>query len=215
MAFPTTPVLDTFVRANENPLDNGTWESFPHWFANNLTQILSNSAQATGTDNGAVWKTTFGQDQEAYVTITEVNGLAWFAINIRGTVFNNSGFLNDSYDVGIDVGGQPGKILCENQSPDWGTWGANVTQSVSNGDSLGIRAIGSALEAWYKPSGGSWTQIRTGTNSTHIQSGKISLAFGYSGTSPKFNDFGGGTYVAPTTPRNVNPKQAIMRASRW
>jgi hypothetical protein len=63
--FPTTPILDDFNRANENPLDNGTWDTTNPAYAGTFAQLLSNRA---GPD-GSWWLDEFDRCTEVYATI--------------------------------------------------------------------------------------------------------------------------------------------------
>ncbi|WP_276931661.1 hypothetical protein, partial [Elstera cyanobacteriorum] len=70
--FPTTSVLDTFNRANGSIGNN--WSGYTSAFA-----IASNKLDVTagGYDTYIFWKnnnTPFGADQEAYVTLAQVDG---------------------------------------------------------------------------------------------------------------------------------------------
>ena len=74
MAFPTTPVLDDFNRANENPLDNGTW-TIPS--GAQIMRIISNAAVPTAVAGASVayWSVgAFGPASEVYSTVTVLPG---------------------------------------------------------------------------------------------------------------------------------------------
>lgn len=72
--FPTTGILDTGVRANENPLNDGGKWSNPMQAGNSNLQITGNQIDSTAgtsdTDANAYRSnTTYGTDQEQYVTM--------------------------------------------------------------------------------------------------------------------------------------------------
>ena len=51
--------------------------------------------------------------------------------------------------------------------------GSSSAQAMSNGDSIGISAVGSTITAWYKASGGSWTAKITQTEATYTAGGRL------------------------------------------
>ena len=67
-----------------------------------------------------------------------------------------------------------------------------VVQSVAT--EFGAQAIGTALKAWHKPSGGSWTEIASTTDSVH-STGRISVG-GY-GTTLRYDNVTLGEPAAP------------------
>jgi hypothetical protein len=70
------------------------------------------------------------------------------------------------------------------------TLGATAAQTVSVGDKLGIRAIGSTIEAWYyDSSAGTWSFLFSRTDSTYSSAGYIAME----SRGSALDDFGGGT----------------------
>lgn len=96
--FPTTPILDDFNRADEDPLDNSTWvtTSCGTTSALRLARILSNQCApgVTGTSGGQWWTATYvGADAEVYATMA-VEG--WIQVILAG-----SGCANDGNASGL------------------------------------------------------------------------------------------------------------------
>ncbi len=68
-AFPTTPILDDFNRADETPLNNGTWDTTQTAFGGNLLDLVSLEARGSG---GSQWLDEMEGCLEEYGTITDV-----------------------------------------------------------------------------------------------------------------------------------------------
>lgn len=65
-AFPTTPLLDNFNRADEDPIDNGTWDTTRFAFGGANLAVVSNQAKKAG---GSWWLAMMERCGEAYVEI--------------------------------------------------------------------------------------------------------------------------------------------------
>lgn len=189
MAFPTTPVLTTFAGADENPLSEGG-----NWPANVDTddadlQILSNQAAGTGAGiNSMYWTTTYGPDCEVYVTVPtvgagDVASLVYLRIAGQGTA------TPDGYQARVIMDFGSPHVCLINRMDDgaFTQLGANVEDGTwSNGDQLGMSAIGSTL-ALYR----NGTALGTRTDATYSAAGKLGL--GCTTTTPRFDSFGGGS----------------------
>lgn len=193
MAFPTTSILDSGVRANESPLSNGgAWLAQPEWFGDPMLQVVSNGIiRISGTLADQVYGTTFAADQEAYVTMTSVATINEHAVCCRATNYNTSGYTNTGYYLALT-----GSALNLNRlSPYYDTL-ATWAVTPANGDSFGLQCIGTTIKAFYKASGGSWTERISVTDSSFSGTGNISLISNDSSGQSVFNDFGGGDYVS-------------------
>lgn len=187
MAFPTTSVLDSFTRADENPLA-GIWLGALTNTENQL-QLVSNTAAAP--DAAAFcgsYTTSTSADCEAYATVSTNDAGNRSELYLR--VFTDASGL-DGYCVSRV--GSTWSIRKKTNSAD-AAIGATATQAFSAGDSMGITAYGTTLEGWYKPAAGAWTMVLSRTDSTYTSGGYLGLrAFG---TTYRFDDFGGGTIVS-------------------
>ena len=191
--FPNTPILDTFIRANENPLSNGGkwtlgWDASP-----DPMQILSNQAVATVAGAGAYWNVqTFGPDCEVYATlntIPSVNNQAVLALRIT-TPGNNM----SAYAVRVDRFDNTIKIFkYVNGSGPVESWSQAAT--LSNGDSFGMSAIDNILTVYTKAGAGAWTQLFqvVDNSSPLLTAGYISVEG--EDTTAGFINFGGGTLL--------------------
>jgi|SRR6185312_5377966 len=202
--FPTTPVLDTFTRANENPLsDGGSW-TCPYLSPLSL-RVVSNQAVSQATDDsGCFWNnSTFGPDVEVYVTVATLppagaslvltarqdtvseNGYAIFMCTSGSCDFGSTGWVVVRFDAGVPT-----------------SLGTNAG-SISAGDSIGMLIKGSTITA-FKKTGGVWSSVFSVTDSTYSAAGSIGANLEPSGgASAALTDFGGGTAIVVTPPSNL------------
>lgn len=193
MSFPTTGILDSFNRANENPLsDGGKWTQF----LTNPMQIVSDQCvgtAASGAYNGASWNNSSFTNGEVYVTFPTpalVTGdQAFLYVNFNFS--SGNGYVLDYYEnttggdnisVNISTGFSLSSLI------------NGVNRNISTGDSLGLSAVSGVVTMWYKASGGSWTSLGSKSDSTYT-SGEVGFACEYSATSMAFTNFGGGSSV--------------------
>lgn len=213
MAFPTTSVLDNFNRADENPLSGGgNWGGSTSVFAAATTNILKVSTnQAAGNfigTNSSYWAaSTFGPNCEAYVTIPTVAAVFSY---VYARLVNTGTSSVNGYAVAADVLG--GNIIAYRIDAGVLTSIKSAAQAWANGDSLGISVVGTTITLYYKAAAGAWTAVSTVTDSTYSAAGNI--AAGTVGTSPRLDDFGGGTVVIGTdemaSARAVWTKQTLQ-----
>lgn len=194
MAFPTTPILDNFNRANESPLGGG-WSANPIYGGVGMFRIVSNQAQnISGASGHGYWATSFGADQEVYATIADWAGFNGFYLLARGTDFNND-FNQDYYLLTVSKTGNSFELT--RVINDSGTVIGSTTQVISSGDSIGLVCAGSSIQGWYKSSGGNWTKLLDVTDSGIANGGNIGMIVDCSTPSQAIiDDFGGGNYVA-------------------
>ena len=189
MPAPSTPILDSFTRADENPLA-GNWTDKISTSDGNL-QVLSNQLANTAAARGTAWynSNTFGPDCEAYITIptlqASVDGIGLF---LRVT---NPGTASAA-----------GYMCWYIQSLGFRIWkltsGTTFTPLVgyanpgvlSAGDKIAFSAIGSSLKVAGLHSG-VWTDYHSVTDSSFGGAGFIGV-IGPADTTWRIDDFGGG-----------------------
>jgi hypothetical protein len=136
VGFPFTSVLDNFNRANGAIGSN--WSGYTTAFS-----ILSNQLDVTSTgwNTYILWKnTSFGADQEAYVTLTQVDSASSneqsLILKSQSNTASTSGLIYIMYDgVGHTV-----QVWTYHPTQDWVQYGANIPVTFVNGDQLGARA---------------------------------------------------------------------------
>jgi hypothetical protein len=192
MSFPTTPILDTGTRADENPLsDGGSWSTGVMVTGNtSVFRLVGNNFATIDTiEDSQYWSAaTFGPDSEVYLedhnpntigahcrsqneNTTSLNGYSVF----RSSVFLIQKFVNNSI-----------------------TTLSNTSLSGISGEvGIGLSAIGNKISNYYKKTG-VWNLWRTVTDSAVTGVGHVGMIgnTGIAGQGFSAN-FGGGT-AAPT-----------------
>lgn len=187
MPFPTTPILDNFNRANENPVTG--WTDVIGGM-----QIVSNAI--TGDSPGffcaASYNTTMTVPMEFYITAVNEIGTGavpqWHYLTVWDAV---NGFRG--YDIIPNI---PDSASFFIRRDDIGSNTTMVTATVTggnltNGDSFGVQVLTSGDHlVWYKRAAGSWVQVGAFKDATYT-SGKCFLQTDSVATGI-FDDFGGG-----------------------
>ena len=199
--FPSTPILDTFTRANEGPPPSSNWTPiFLNGAGGGLavdTNVLAPTL--TSDDNNAYWNaSTFGPDSEIHCKISNIgatNDQIRLYLRMNNMVTDSS--FGDGYSLYWD------NLATDTLRLRITTAGSSTTlatfdQATASGDSIGLAAHGTTLIAWHKPSAGSWTAVGSyNTSQDTIQyntSGSllIDLNTGSAGVTMRVDDFGGG-----------------------
>ncbi len=198
-AFPDTPILDAFNRANEDPLSgSGNWAG----------PILPGMAQMKGVSNALMQSTlvpsasgssywaasTFSGSVQAYSTIPTwwANASSDFWLWCQGA--NENTASADGYQLYVPHGGNWLVVRVDNTV---GTQlGAALgTQTVNSGDGIGLDCGGTGtLQAWYHAAlASTWSTLGTSRSDTTYTSGHIGVSKGFVDTTSVLDDFGGGT----------------------
>lgn len=201
MAFPTTSILDSFTGADQNPLA-GNWTKATYGTFNDLKRVSNAVTTATSNSNDCLdyWNASdFGPDVEIYITAASVSSDTFILLGARYTSGGNG------YKIDWDNGTSRVRVWRDDAGVRT-QLGANITQSMSNGDSIGMSIIGSTITIYYKASGGSWTSIGTRTDSTYTSSGRLQLGMWLFSSGETIDNFGGGTINHIATPSKSNVK---------
>jgi hypothetical protein len=199
-SFPTTPILDSFNRADEGPPPSATWtDNALGEGADNQLKVVSNALVANTIDTSCEswWNlSSFGSDIEVYATINTKSGDAQrFELGF----LQNPGVLNTKvgYMVHfVDSSGTDTIKLQRMDAPNTATQlGSTVNQEFSVGDIIGLSKVGTTLTVYRNGSA-----VITETDSTY--SGSMYLYAGIRSTTGVLDDFGGG---------NWNPHVLIIR----
>ncbi len=207
MAFPTTSALDTFTRANEDPL-TGNWARLV--YATTGLQLISNVAVGhVGAGSASYWlAASYGASSEAWGTLAT----KWTGDSISMYVITNVqsagvGSSEDFYLLGIY--GSSGDVMevyrVDNEVPT--LLGATVTGlTITAGDKLGLENIGGTLKG-YQFNGGAWNLRVTRTDTTY---GAGNIGMGADNNTVSIDDFGGGTVVPGATMGIIFRNQAYV-----
>lgn len=205
MAFPTTGVLDSFTRANEGPPPSASWD-YPinsAFAAGAGMSVLSNVIGSSSTTFcGSYYKTSYGPDTEAFVTIATLPGVGldlFLDVRIVSPGSGGSGGASgDSYSASwVNQAGADELIYFRADNGVYTQLGATDTPgNMTAGDKFGVEMIGSTIQA-YRYTGGAWAAFGTSrSDSTYSAAGSIGCGFG--DNIGRFDDFGGGTVVTAT-----------------
>lgn len=192
-AFPVPGVVDDFNRVDQGPPPGSDWVD------QYVMGVVSNQMAARQTPNDyetpMLWRLTIAQDQEAYATIPiRQNDGNEAIIFLRYFDYSNNLALYITRD---DIAGDTADIF-ETVAGLGNTIGGPYAITYQDGDSFGIAAYGTTVEAWYKPVAGMWTLLGSGITTLPLAVGQIGLdAFD---TTVRFDDFGGGPYAPPVPP---------------
>ena len=131
--FPTTPVLDNFNRANGAIGSNWTGQNDSSFtvFSNQL------AINSSGLDSFAAWSpASFGADQEAYVTLSQLSASGLEQGLLLKTAADASAALKVVYVASANVV----RVLTYTSATGWSQRGADISVTMNNGDQLGARA---------------------------------------------------------------------------
>jgi hypothetical protein len=213
MAFPTTGVIDSFNRANEDPLsDGGKWSIGPDDFGgtNNFRVASNVAAQGTAAgSNGYRNDQDYGPDCEVYCTIDLVPSTA---IVLYARCVNIGAGTTDGYACYFNFSGTDDALICRVDNDGLVGLGSAITApaSYANGDKLGLECIGSTIAAYVFQSG-SWTQLGTRSDGAYTAAGKIGVKISDAGANGRMDDFGGGTVVGGAPSPSLRTVQSNLR----
>lgn len=204
MPFPTAPILDTGVRANEGPPPSADWTG---GFGGGLA-VESNQIVGTAAGNNVAYWNAATADPVNYEIAAEFplvgGGLSLLVID-PATFSGHYIFCNPAVPllrIEVLTGGVPAGVVC------------TTPQLVVSGDAFGMRRVGSNFTLWYSSGGGAFTQIASGTDSNHSAISPRYAANITNAAGTAMIDFVGGAVVPSTlAPRAVQLNQAVMRAA--
>lgn len=183
----STPILDTFDRANEGPPPSASWTNL-----NAGLKVVSNVCAANASNSVSYWNvSTPGPNCEVGCTITTkpANGQS-IGVYLRGKD-TGSVLTFDAYlfmalaQAGTDI------LRCQRiDNAVATTLGSDVSQEYAAGDKINLKAIGSTLIMQYF-NGTSWATVGARSDTTYGAAGRLVAAIG--DTTGRFDDFFGGT----------------------
>lgn len=190
-----TIILDDFNRANEGPPPSSSWSTpvangdASHYVRNNGVGVSADDAQTS-----SYWNvTTYGPDVEACASLTDTSAFLLHGAMVRIVNPNNA-----STAGGYMVVANPSTSVTQVYRLDGTTYtllGADISTTWANGDAVCIKAVGATIEAFRKPSGGSWGSIGSRTDSTYSSAG-YSGVFSYGGSGVAIGDNFGSATIA-------------------
>ncbi len=185
-AFPATPILDMFNRA-DGPV-GANWTGATSTFA-----IQSNTLQTTlssGSTDRMVWGTSFGPDQEVSTTLSAVTATA-----TEIDLILKEADRGDGEDL-LEVWYQPQRGTVQVWTVhNWGTWiqhGVDIPVSFQAGDQFGARAKADGTVEVYK-NGTLVGSVTVASTWPSVASGGRVGVWLVDAFTTAYDDFGGGT----------------------
>jgi Fibronectin type III domain len=181
-------ILDTFNRADENPLSfGGGWENGILGKSERSLKVVSNQCASDRTTMATAWWTTpLGVDSEAYATIATLPGNG-NGVRLYARLQTPGSSAVDGYVLLYNQLSGTDQVVLYRMTNGVLTQLASVNREVAIGNTLLLRAKGTALEAWIK-SGSTWTRLSQVSDSTFTGAGFAGL--GIRGKTGRVDDFG-------------------------
>lgn len=196
MPFPNTGVLDSFnAGAFQNLSARAGWSATTIAAHSWLTDGTPTLAQANVTPGGNMWGSQW-TDAECWCTFTTLGAGVNFDICARVQAFSQFG--STYYCVRVSTSSFLLVLMNGGGATTLATSGGFTGAA---GDAIGVEVLGSTINGYYKPSGGSWSQLITATDSTITGLGNLGLAH-VSSNTVAIDEFGGGQGVLPPTSRS-------------
>ena len=156
-------------------------------------QVSGNKAQnsAVGASADVYTASIFAADQEAWTPLLAIGG----GVDSSGVLLRITDPTGtpQGYSTLAFKGSGIIQVYRINGDSNHTQLGANISQTISNGDSIGASIIGSMITVYYKVGAGAWIPLDTRTDATYSSAGYLGLwADGGSIGSAQFSSFGGG-----------------------
>jgi fibronectin type 3 domain-containing protein len=182
-------ILDTFNRANENPLSfGGRWGNGILGSSERSLKVVSNQcASDRNTTATAWWKTQLGADQEAYATASTLPGNG-NSVRVYARLQSPGSSAVDGYMLLFTQASGTDQVTINRITDGASTQLAATNREIGTGARLLFRAKGTALEAWVRE-GSVWSRIVRVTDSTYTGAGFAGI--GIRGKTGRLDDFGG------------------------
>jgi hypothetical protein len=181
--FPTTPILDTCNRANENPLSDGG-----KWTVTEGTMVVS-SGQCMNTAEGmagvAYWNVfTVARNFEVYAAVAAVPSPTSDSVSVF--------VLQTGTSNGYGFACLASTGLCQVLRSDTGTTTVltSHTYTLVNGDGIGLRSMGDTLYGYIQHDG-VWGQVASTSDSTYTTGFNLTII--PDGTVTGMTNIGGGS----------------------
>jgi len=195
MSFPTTGLLDDFNRADADPID-GSWSS-PLYQSETGLRIVSGAIDAAISSgrNSYYSAAQYGPDCEVYAKLTQ-QSTGGGSARIFARIINPNTPNLSGYRLVVFQGGSGPERIQRIDNGTAVTLGADMTETVSDGDLIGLECLGSAIRA-YLFTGGSWQLLGTRIDTTYAGAGYLGVEqIAGTGSANIMDDFGGGTIAS-------------------
>jgi PKD repeat protein len=189
-AFPSTNVLDNFNRSNGAIGSNWSGSTSGYSIAGNKLDV--------GSGDDIFWSpTSFGTDQEVFVTFTTIDQ-SGSELDLLLKSQSNSSWNSGLIEVWYDPAGQRAQVWTFSSSQDWVQRGADIPVALSHGDQLGARATADGQVEVYR--NGTLLATRDVTGWPYYANGGYIGLWFINADDTVLDDFGGGTVTASSSP---------------
>ena len=192
MSAPSTPTLDNFTRANENPLSHsGAWDGNIFSGPTARIKLLSDEAVSTASPTGeaaAYWATSFASEQEAWVKLAGTTSNPYVACSLSDPGGTPTGYILLALADGSGV-----ELLRQDSG---GATSLGVWEPVAPGTVVGLWVnVAAGVVSAYYFDGTSWDLAGTASDATY-NSGYIGIGYYENDASGSaFTSFGGGSAI--------------------
>lgn len=194
-----TPILDSFDRANENPLsDGGKWSNDVLGSGESGLKIVSNQLACSYASTRTAWRNDqrYGPDTEVTVTVDTKPGVG-NVVRLYARLQTPGSASFDGYELRFLHNSGTDQVLIERVDASVFTTLRTVDQELTAGDELKLRVIGSSIQAW-RYDGLSWSEVGEVSDSTYTGRGYVGV--GLRGTSGRLDDFRATSLSPPPIP---------------
>lgn len=210
MAFPTTSLIDSFTRANQDPVASG-WLGPTRLAANSgQCKVLSNALVAStivGGTTHSYWNTSFAANQEAWITVTTLPAAAG-GVSVTARINSPNSAACDYYQWTYTVG--TGWRMFRVVNDAYTQIGSTVvTPTLAAGEKIGYELLGTQLRGLHF-TGGVWNQIMLVTDTVITDVGFIGAEI--TDSTAVADDFGGGSSGSLATD---TPFTLLGRGATW
>ena len=201
------PIVDSFDRANENPLsDAGRWTNGISATGGVETGLFTtaNTLACSKTTTCTAWRNAaqYGPDAESWARLSTLPGTG-NAIRLYVRVQQPGSSVYDGYMLRTNQLAGTDQVFVDRIDNSAVVNRLTVNQELAAGDVLLLRAKGSSLEAW-RNDGSNWSRLGVVTDPTYSAVGFTGV--GIRGTTGRLDDFGArtmGAATAPSAPQNL------------
>jgi hypothetical protein len=206
MAFPNTPIRDTFDRADG--VLGGNWSS-PALGDSASPTIETNLLRfSAAAQSSACWNGNVFADGEVYFTVPTLSAVGDHVRLLGRCDTATLGAQNSYRALWVQSSGDIFLSKFKGGVQQSDVFSGSAVRTVSAGDSLGMSMAGGLITLWYKAAAGaSFSSVISGYDDGALSAGYMGVGAGFGITvEPRLNNFGGGPTPAASsllTPRSL------------
>jgi hypothetical protein len=197
MAFPSTDILDNFIRANQNLSTSDDWTADVLSDQADLTIVSHRVQNQTEGFAADYWDAATYQNCEVFANMTDEESITYEDAYLYARIVNPGTSSADGYAASFEsTGAETGVAYLYRVDDGELTELGSVAQAFQLGHQIGMRIDGSTITLWYESE-----QILTATDATYSAAGYIGM--GLADMNGGLEAFGGGTYISAVPPTSV------------